>query len=170
MIYRERFEGEEWNCAGELSGERYGFFLFLALEDGVRVCVVSMSTKFTVLRGVVRVIAWLRLMAARVMSCNCRPELESEARDDPWLELRGVKKRVKRFGVIGGGLFCLRVAVGAGGEEEKSSGVGSWNATRGAHGEDMADSGAISCCTYDYRKRRVQLSRDIQTRNKQSQV
>lgn len=94
--------------------------------------------------------AWLRLMAARVMSCSCRPELESEARDDPWLELRGVKKRVKRFGVIGGGLFCLRVAVGAGGEEKKSSGVGSWNATRGAQGEDMAGSEVISYCTCVY--------------------
>jgi hypothetical protein len=69
--------------------------------------------------------AWLRLMALRVISCSCRPELESDARDDPWLEFRGVKKRVKRLGVIGGGLFCLRVAEDAGGEEEKSSGVGS---------------------------------------------
>lgn len=84
------------------------------------------------------------------MSCSWRPELEREARDEPWLELRGVKKRVKRLGVIGGGLFCFRAAVGAGGEEEKSSGVGSWNATRGAHGEDMAGSVAIKCCTCIY--------------------
>lgn len=38
----------------------------------------------------------------------------------------------------------MREAVGAGGDEEKMSGVGSWNATRGAHGEEnMADSGPI---------------------------
>lgn len=86
------------------------------------------------------------------MSCSCRPELESEARDEPWVELRGVKKRVKRLGVIGGGLFCLRAPVSAGGEEEKSSGVGSWSATRGAQGEDMAESGAISYCTCIYRE------------------
>ena len=104
------------------------------------------------------------------MSCNCRPELDSEAREDPWLELRGVKKRVKRFGVIGGGLFCLRAAAGAGGEDEKSSGVGSWNATRGAHGEDMADSGAISCCTCIHSKNYVQLSCHTQRNNTQSQT
>lgn len=52
------------------------------LDDGVRTGGASMSTKFTVLRGVVRVAA-LRLTAARVMSCSCRPELEREARDDP---------------------------------------------------------------------------------------
>lgn len=100
--------------------------------------------------------AWLRLMATRVISCSCRPELESEARDDPWLEFRGVKKRVKRFGVIGGGLFGLRVAaVDAGGDEEKSSGVGSWNATRGAQGEDMAARArceAVDCCTCKYKR------------------
>ena len=90
-------------------------------------------------------------MAARVMSCNCRPELEREARDEPWLELRGVKKRVKRLGVIGGGRFCLRVAAGTGGEEEKSSGVGSWNATRGAHGEDIVEWRRISYCTCIYK-------------------
>ena len=151
--YRERFEGDEWNCAGELSGERYGFFLLHSLDDGVRTGADSISTKFTVLRGVVRVAA-LRLLAARVMSWSCRPEREREARDDPWLELRGVKKRVKRLGVIGGGLLCLRDAVGAGGEEEKMSGVGSWNATRGAHGEEenMAGSGPISCKSNIYTK------------------
>lgn len=105
-----------------------------------------------------------------MISCSCRPELEREARDDPWLEFRGVKKRVKRFGVIGGGLFCLRVAAGAGGEEENSSGVGSWNATRGAQGEDMADSGAISCCTGIYREIECQLSCHTQRRNTQSQT
>jgi hypothetical protein len=154
-MYRERFEGDEWNCAGELSGERYGFFLLHSLDDGVRTCGASISTKFTVLGGVVRVAA-LRLMAARVMSWSCRPELEREARDDPWLELRGVKKRVKRLGVIGGGLLCLREAVGAGGDEEKMSGVGSWNAARGAHGEEnMAGSGPISRTALVYTQRLV---------------
>lgn len=67
-------------------------------------------------------------MAARVMSCNWRPELESAVLEDAFLELRGVKKRVKRFGVMGGGRLGFRlpnVAVDMGGGDEKSSGVGS---------------------------------------------
>lgn len=94
--------------------------------------------KLTVFFGVLRV-AWLRLRADRVMSCNWRPALDSAVRD-AFLEFRGVKKRVKRLGVMGGGRFCLRepvVAVKAGGDDGQSSGVGSWNAVRGAHGEDM---------------------------------
>jgi hypothetical protein len=66
-------------------------------------------------------------MAARVMSCSWRAELESVVRDETFLEFRGVKKRVNRFGVIGGGRFCFRVpavAADAGGDEQ-SSGVGS---------------------------------------------
>ena len=62
------------------------------------------------------------------MSCNWRPERESVPRDDTFLELRGVKKRVNRLGVIGGGLFGFRVppaAVCAGGDDENNSGVGS---------------------------------------------
>ena len=77
---------------------------------------------------------------------------------------------IRLVGVIGGGLFCLRAAAGAGGEDEKSSGVGSWNATRGAHGEDMADSGAISCCTCIHSKNYVQLSCHTQRNNTQSQT
>jgi hypothetical protein len=108
-------------------------------DCGVRI-VFSMSAKLTVLRGVVRVAALLRLMAARVMSCSWRPELESAVRDETSLELRGVKKRVKRLGVMGGGRlgFRLPVAVKAGGgDDAKSSGVGSWRRLRGAQGEDM---------------------------------
>jgi hypothetical protein len=35
VTYRGRFEGDEWNCAGELSGDKYGFPLLRALESGV---------------------------------------------------------------------------------------------------------------------------------------
>jgi hypothetical protein len=71
------------------------------------------------------------------MSCNCRPELESEL--DPCVEFRGVKNRVKRFGVMGGGfrMRLLVVAKGAGGDELKQSDRGSAGALRAAHGEDM---------------------------------
>jgi hypothetical protein len=51
-----------------------------------------------------------------------------------------VKKRVKRFGVMGGGRLSFRlpsVAVDAGGDDAKSSGVGSWSRQRGAHGDDI---------------------------------
>lgn len=85
--------------------------------------------------------AWLRLMAARVMSCNWRPERERATLEEPLLVLRGVKKRVKRFGVMGGGLLGFRApnvdADAGGGEDEKSSGVGSCSQLRGAHGDDM---------------------------------
>lgn len=118
----------------------YKFFLLRELDCGVR-SSFSTSAKLTVLRGVVRVAAWLRLMAARVMSCNWRPELERATLEEPLLELRGVKKRLKRFGVMGGGLLGFRapnVAVDAGGgDDEKSSGVGSCSQLRGAQGEDM---------------------------------
>ena len=86
-----------------------------------------MSTKFTVFRGVLRV-SRLRLRADRVMSCNWRPDLERCVRDETSLEFRGVKKRVKRLGVMGGGRFGLReqtVADEGGGGDEYSSGVGS---------------------------------------------
>ena len=49
-------------------------------------------------------------------------------RDETSLEFRGVKKRVKRLGVMGGGRFGLReqtVADEGGGGDEHSSGVGS---------------------------------------------
>jgi hypothetical protein len=118
----------------------YGFFLLPDRDCGVRI-VFSMSAKFTVLRGVVRVAALLRLMAARVMSCSWRPELESAVRDETSFELRGVKKRVKRFGVMGGGRLGLRLPSDAvkagGGDDAKSSGVGSWRRLRGAHGDDI---------------------------------
>lgn len=99
-----------------------------------------MSAKFTVFRGVVRV-ARLRLSADRVMSCNWRPELVRDVRDETSLECRGVKKRVKRLGVIGGGRFGFRefaVPAEVGGGDEQSSGVGSWmRMLRGAQGDDM---------------------------------
>jgi hypothetical protein len=62
------------------------------------------------------------------MSCNWRPDLERCVRDETSLEFRGVKKRVKRLGVMGGGRFGLReqtVADEGGGGDEHSSGVGS---------------------------------------------
>ncbi len=62
------------------------------------------------------------------------------AREDSFFEFRGVKKRVKRLGVMGGGRLGLRLpeaACGAGGEEEKSSGVGSCSPERTAHGDDI---------------------------------
>jgi hypothetical protein len=118
----------------------YGFFLLPDLDCGVRI-VFSMSAKLTVLRGVVRVAALLRLMAARVMSCSWRPELESAVLDETCLEFRGVKKRVKRFGVMGGGRLGFRLPSDAvkagGGDDAKSSGVGSWRRVRGAHGDDI---------------------------------
>ena len=60
-------------------------------------------------------------------------------REDSFLEFRGVKKRVKRLGVMGGGRLGFRLpeaACGAGGDEEKSSGVGSCSRKRAAHGEE----------------------------------
>jgi hypothetical protein len=96
---------------------------------------VISSAKLTVLRGVAFCTTLLlRLTAARVMSCSCRPELESEL--DPCVELRGVKNR---FGVMGGGFLMrlLVVAKGAGGDELKQSERGSAGALRAAHGEDM---------------------------------
>jgi hypothetical protein len=111
-----------------------------ALDEGV--CTwFSTSAKLTVLRGVVRGAA-LRLMAARVMSCSWRLERVGAVREEPVLEFRGVKKRVKRFGVMGGGRFTLRLKLpvaAEGGDEENRSGVGPWRIWRGAHGEDMAE-------------------------------
>jgi hypothetical protein len=76
-----------------------------------------------------------------VMSCNWRPELESAVREEPFFEFRGVKKRVNRFGVIGGGRLSFRLPIVAedmGGGDEQRSGVGSWKSLlRVAHGEDM---------------------------------
>jgi hypothetical protein len=75
------------------------------------------------------------------MSWSWRPELESAVLEEPFLELRGVKKRVKRFGVMGGGRLGFRlpsVDVAAGGDEQRKSGVGSCIILlRGAHGEDI---------------------------------
>ena len=77
-----------------------------------------------------------------MMSCSWRPERDREAREATSFECRGVKKRVKRLGVMGGGRLGLRehaVADEAGGGDEKSSGVGSWRSMlRGAHGDDIA--------------------------------
>lgn len=62
-------------------------------------------------------------------------------REETSLECRGVKKRVKRLGVMGGGRLGFReqaAADEAGGGDEKSSGVGSWRSMlRGAQGDDM---------------------------------
>lgn len=125
---RGRLEGEDW--AGELSGDKYGVFRFLVLALGVSTLFSTMaSAKFTVLRGVVLDEAFLlRLMAARVMSCSWRPEVPNEIEDDPCVELRGVKKRVKRLGVMGGAILGFRVPVAekvGGGDEKGSSGSGS---------------------------------------------
>jgi len=117
-----------------------------AVDEGVcRGC--SMSAKLTVFLGVVRDRAWLRLRAEeRVMSCSWRPERERVERDEAFLEWRGVKNRVKRFGVMGGGRLCLVVVVvvavveaAAGGDDEKRSGEGSsWRSwLRAAQGDDM---------------------------------
>ena len=57
------------------------------------------------------------------MSCNWRPDLERCVRDETSLEFRGVKKRVKRLGVMGGGRFGLREQTvadeGGGGDEPR---------------------------------------------------
>ena len=99
---RRRFEGED--CAGEVSGDRYGVLRFLVCDLGVWILFSTIaSAKFTVLRGVVRDEAFLpRLMAARVMSCSWRAELPWDIDDDPCVDARGVKNRVKRLGVMGG--------------------------------------------------------------------
>jgi hypothetical protein len=76
------------------------------------------------------------------MSWSWRPELESAVREDTSLECRGVKKRVKRLGVMGGGRLGLRLAIVAadmGGGDENSSGVGSWSLLRVAHGDDISN-------------------------------
>lgn len=75
------------------------------------------------------------------MSCSWRLDREGAVRAELFFEFRGVKKRVKRLGVIGGGLLGLRLSMavmaGMGGDDDSSSGVGSWSPLRGAHGEDM---------------------------------
>lgn len=58
-------------------------------------------------------------------------------------EFVGVKKRVKRRGVMGGGFFCLQLAVvadGTGGDDERisRSGVGSWRISRNVQGDDIS--------------------------------
>jgi hypothetical protein len=117
------------------------------LDDGVRISF-STSAKFTVFRGVVRGALTFWLLADRVMSCNLRLDLVAATLEDCSFVLRGVKKRVKRFGVMGGGRFCflLPVAVGIGGDDEKMSGVGSCSLLRVAHGED------ITLAVYIYKK------------------
>jgi hypothetical protein len=137
---RDRLEGEDW--AGEVSGDRYGVFLFLVLVLGVSTQFSTMaSAKFTVLRGVTLEDAFLlRLSAARVMSCNWRPEAPRVAEDDPWVELRGVKKRVNRLGVIGGAFLGFRVPMDenvGGGDEGGSSGNGSRRPLRPMNGDDI---------------------------------
>jgi hypothetical protein len=139
VVYLQRFEGDDWT--GEVSGDMYSDFLLRELIWGVLIVFSAMSSaKTTVLRGVDFCAAlWLRLMAARVMSCSCRPELDSVL--DPCVEGRGVKKRVNRFGVMGGG-FLMRllvvVAEGTGGDELGQSDRGSMSALRVAHGEDIS--------------------------------
>ena len=137
VVYLQRFEGED--CTGEVSGDMYSDFRLRELIWGVLTVFSAMSSaNMTVFRGVDFCTAlWLRLMADRVMSCNCRPELESVL--DPCVECRGVKKRVKRFGVMGGGFLMrlLVVAEGTGGDELGQSERGSMSPLRAAHGEDM---------------------------------
>jgi hypothetical protein len=138
VVYLQRFEGEDWT--GEVSGDMYSDFRLRELIWGVLTVFSGMSpAKSTVLRGVDFCTALLlRLMAARVMSCSCRPELESVL--DPCVEGRGVKNRVNRLGVMGGG-FLMRLLVvdaeGIGGDELRQSGRGSMSALRAANGEDM---------------------------------
>jgi hypothetical protein len=72
------------------------------------------------------VAALVWLLADRVISCNLRLDRDGTVREDASFVLRGVKKRLNRFGVMGGGRFCFRLPVVAvGGDEEKNSGVGS---------------------------------------------
>jgi hypothetical protein len=137
---RDRLEGEDG--AGEVSGDKYGVFRFLVLALGVSTLFSTMSSaKFTVLRGVVLEDAFLlRLRAARVMSCNWRPEAPRVTEDDPCVELRGVKKRVNRLGVMGGAFLGFRVPIDenvGGGDEHGSSGNGFRRAFRPMKGDDM---------------------------------
>jgi hypothetical protein len=73
-----------------------------------------------------------------VISCSWRPE--AETLEDPWTDVRGVKKRVKRLGVIGGGFlgFLLPIVGGAvGGDELGHSEGGSRSPKRAVHGDDI---------------------------------
>lgn len=140
MVCLDRFEGDD--CAGEVSGDKYNAFRLRELILGVStLCSGVTSAKLTFLRGVIFCEAlWLSclLTAARVISCNWRPDLDSAL--DPRVEVRGVKKRVRRLGVMGGGFLGFRlpeVVGGIGGGELASSGSGSLRSVlRGAHGED----------------------------------
>jgi hypothetical protein len=86
-----------------------------------------------------------RLIAERVNSCSWRPELPiALARDEPDFVFRGVKKRVNRLGVIGGGFFSLRLPVvdmGCGGGDEDTSDGDSWSSAKSSGGEDIASMG-----------------------------
>jgi hypothetical protein len=140
VIKRDRLEGED--CAGEVSGDKYGVFRFLVWALGVSMLLSTMaSAKFTVLRGVVFDDAFLlRLRAARVMSCNWRPEAPRVTEDDPCVEFRGVKKRVNRLGVMGGAFLGFRVPIDenvGGGDEQGISGNGSRLAFRPINGDGM---------------------------------
>ena len=141
MTYRHRFEGDD--CAGELSGERYGVFRFRPLVLGVCTWSTMTSAKFTVFRGVVlRVALGQRLMAERVISCNWRADLLRETvREESFLEFLGVKNRVKRLGVMGGGFFSLRLPVvkaAGGGDDESISDTAFSGSLRKTDGDDIA--------------------------------
>jgi hypothetical protein len=81
------------------------------------------------------------LTAARVMSCSWRPELPMvRGLDEPAFEFLGVKKRVKRLGVMGGGFFSLRLPVEAGGGDDGSrSDIGSNEALEAPGEENMLE-------------------------------
>lgn len=141
MVYLDRFEGDD--RAGELSGDKYGVFRLRLLICGVSTSGSSMVlVKFTVFRGVVlRLVLLQRLIADRVSSCSWRPELPIDLTTrDPFFEFLGVKNRVKRLGVIGGGFFGFRpaiVEVGCGGDDEGISDTGPLRPSNASEGENM---------------------------------
>jgi hypothetical protein len=123
VTYLDLFEGDD--CRGEVSGERYAVLRFRLVIGGVSKATLSvaMSAKLTVLRGVVAfALAFLDLLRAdRVISCNWRCDLpKHRAPEAGCFEFRGVKNRVNRFGVIGGGFLGFRLPIvdGNGGGDE----------------------------------------------------
>jgi hypothetical protein len=97
-------ESGRWSTRGRLHGdegmegddERLGSsFLFCTVDSGVFGARSRRPSELF--------LAWFRFMAVFVMSHSFRRAWDER---DEWPEdERGVKKRVKRFGVIGGGLL-----------------------------------------------------------------
>jgi hypothetical protein len=121
VTYFDLFDGEL--CKGEVSGDRYAVLRFRLIGGVSNAGLLAvMSTKLTVLRGVVFfAVAFFDLLSAdRVISCSWRCDLPSDLAPEEGFVFRGVKNRVNRFGVIGGGFLGFRLPIvdGIGGGDE----------------------------------------------------